>query len=83
MMNAQSAEEQLEQASAPKSYHVEIRKRSNEDMVELIMWCKYNSTAFKIKCEEEWDARDEQPVIFSFESEVDAVAFKLTWSEYL
>jgi hypothetical protein len=109
MMNTQT-EEQLEQASAPKSFEVVVVPKMLLTLKEMVTWCSINTDGFEFSvldslvsergkakshelCQKflnEFNKPNQRNVgllnlriLFSFESELDALAFKLTWSEYL
>lgn len=79
------AEEQLEQASAPKSSIIKVKV--NEDVLtNMDRWCSDHSIIVdrSIFWRDPSGANNSrQDVIYRFTSSLDAVAFKLTFSEFL
>ncbi|WP_176061573.1 hypothetical protein [Burkholderia multivorans] len=101
------AEEQLEQASAPKSFDVVVHLQSVDAFEKMTMWCELNTSDFDVIGTDEYTNKKNGTytcgclrfkgeelkfppsqksgfdVPFRFTSELDAVAFRLMFSEYL
>ena len=106
MMNPKS-EEQLEQASAPKSFDVVVHLHRVDVFDAMLMWCELNTLDFDVIGTDEFSNkkpgtytggylrfkgeeltfRPSQKsgfeVPFRFASDLDALAFRLMFSEYL
>lgn len=80
-------EEQLEQASAPESFEVTINipfgPCNYDTQCEISDWCTENIGPGNWQALGTGMAKNNSIFIFSFNEELDALAFRLMFSEYL